>query len=135
MAFDYLLKHALVPGVTSCEEEGKGVRLRPLNDETIIVFHLDNSKVRERFKLTEKPCCDYLFFYKHKDKSAFLIFIELKGTGDIDRAAEQILSAYRALRPKGCEMSSEAKGLIVSPDPFPKNANKLQQNLWWCLRR
>jgi|SRR5271157_2393975 len=126
MAFDYLLKHALVPGVTSCEEEGKGIRLDPIGDETIIVFHLDNPKVRTQFKLTEEHCCDYLFFYKHKDKPAFLLFVELKGRDGIDTAAKQILSAYHALCPDGCEMRAEAKGLIVSPNPFPKK--KLQQH-------
>ena len=41
-------------------------------------------------------------------------------------AAKQILSAYDALCPDCCEMRAEAKGLIVSPNPFPKK--KLQQH-------
>jgi len=99
MPLNHLLLHLLIPGVTRAHDPGTGREaiFDRLNDETVLVFGLDNAETRKRLglDLEGQKCCNHMFFYKSKPLTIFL-FTELK-TGDANGADQQLLSAIRAI--------------------------------------
>src|SRR5262245_28075400 len=104
MPFNFLLWRCLAPGKTSYQEPrtGWGVRVQPINDETILFLLTDADPVREYFSKKRKwydlkNVADLLVYCKRKNSSPILLFVELKGS-DIDQSVEQLCQTIEAIK-------------------------------------
>jgi hypothetical protein len=132
MAVDHLLFESLIPGVTLAEDKGSGSRtsanLHRGNGESVLVFHLDNVLTRRKLELSERKCCDFVFFFKSETQCT-LIFVELKG-GDIASAEEQIVAAYQAMSAQSAYVRSCGPlPVIVSSVTAPMNRKDIQKRM------
>jgi hypothetical protein len=130
MAFDFLLWNCLLPGRTSIGESGKTASLKPLNDECVLTFHIDQQAFRDRFCGRDAKVCDGLFFYKQVDDAPVLLLVELKGA-DTDRAAEQLRDSLRVLQNElqktGQRLKAEYRAIIVTRGSAPRNLKSFQK--------
>jgi hypothetical protein len=133
MPFSHLLFEALLPGKSVAEDRKSGCRtsadLQRGPNETILLFRLDHAQTKSRLGLSDRKCCDHLYFLKSETRT-ILIFVELKST-DLDEAEEQILNAHNAI----CNHSDVKKksfrsvAIVVSTMGAPPNAKKRQSNM------
>ena len=134
MPFNHLLFESLLPGVTKAEDRISGC-LSSANIEhkpgaTVLLFHLDDIVTRNHLGLSDKKCCDYLYFLKHERRTS-LIFVELKST-NLQGAKEQILNAHHAIRarvPLVKSGSARVLAVIVSSSATPENVKGIQKQM------
>ncbi len=122
MAIEPLLWFCLDHG-TSVAEDRIGLSIERKGGETILLFRTDTREFRERFYDPDDPqiSCDALFFYKHADNPALLIFVELKGA-NLVHALDQLEATIGAVKP-GIERvvrgSTRYLALVVSDGARP----------------
>jgi hypothetical protein len=102
-----LLSPCLMPGMTSFTDIKTTVTINPKNDETILLFSIDD-KTNKSCKLRDflwgnkegEKLCDLIIFYACGEKR-ILCFVELKGNiGELSDATRQVINTYRAVREK-----------------------------------
>jgi hypothetical protein len=136
MPFTFLLWRCLLPGKCSYQEAGVGytVMLNPVNDETILFFHIDTEEFRKSLTLPGgnkvEKVADLLIFSSRRGGDPIALIVELKSTNSED-AEKQILSAIEAIRGKmeqSIRQETEFRGLIVSLGAAPKNLKRMQKD-------
>jgi hypothetical protein len=133
MPFSHLLFEALLPGQTLAEDKRRECQtsadLKRGPNETILLFRLDQDSTRSRLGLSDRKCCDHLYFLKSATRT-MLIFVELKST-NLDEAENQILNAHNAI----CKHSNvknqsfQTVALVVSRKGTPQNVKKRQSEM------
>lgn len=115
-----LLSDCLLPGQTSCNDRGVSVSLKPENGETVLCFSIDNSECQFKKILgLNKPnmaICDFLVFYAKKQER-IICFVELKGSGDLSQATEQVINTYNHFN-TFLQKTSENSNFTFTPKAF-----------------
>jgi hypothetical protein len=134
MPFDHLLFESLRPGKTLAEDRRSGcltsADVERNGGETVLLFGLDDDSTRKRLGLSDRRCCDFMYFLKNRNQS-LLVFVELKST-NIESAAEQIANAHHAIRQHSAFVKSRAtraRAVIVSSLGTPRDGKAIQQRM------
>ena len=115
-----LLSPCLMPGKTSFTDSKTTVTVNPKNDETILLFSIDN-QTNKNCKLRHflwgnkegESLCDLIVFYACGEKR-ILCFVELKDNiGDLGKAKDQVINTHKAVKQK-LKLSYTAKAFITA---------------------
>ncbi len=88
---------------TSVQEEGVGVSIKPLKDETIRFYRTDCDPARDKLSMDEDELksCDYVVLYLkviQNNQKELLCFLELKGS-EFEHAISQIENTCKYMMP------------------------------------
>jgi hypothetical protein len=128
-----LLSDCLIPGKNSFKESKALVNVTPTDDETIILFNIDDQsnpqcKLRQFLwgKQTGQKMCDLIVFYA-KGVDRIICFVELKDNiDDLGTATEQVINTYSQLK---THLGSKytAKAFISAPKGSPPKEHQEYQ--------
>ncbi|OQX24811.1 MAG: hypothetical protein BWK80_18915 [Desulfobacteraceae bacterium IS3] len=115
-----LLSPCLMPGNTSFTDSKTTVNINPKNDETILLFSIDDQtnkscKLRQFLwgKKQGESLCDLIIFYACGEKR-ILCFAELKDNiGDLGKAKDQVINTHKAVKQK-LKLGYTAKAFITA---------------------
>jgi hypothetical protein len=124
--FNFLLWNHLDPGKTSFGEQGKRATLKPVGNESVLTFAIDNSDFRQHFHV--KRVCDSLFFYRARNTGPVVRLVELKG-GPIQDAAAQLGETLTALRDalRRYQLTAEFRAVVIASRRALKDAKPVQK--------
>lgn len=139
MIFDRLILSAcLLPGKYSFEERKVKIVVNPEKYETIILFSINDisDKKRDLRRLLgisqDNKVCDLIVFYA-KDDIRCICFVELKGSGNLQAAKNQVIDTFNyfksSLENSNSSFKFTAKAYIKLDGSAPQEADQYKKEL------